>query len=199
VTFPDNRGVLKIMWDALLGRPPEGVTAVEEPDRILGQILAMLVDAQIEVGRADQKGAILLVTTGAAAGLIFAGLLGGQWRPHELPSQVEWIWWTGIFFWLVGILMLVGAIHPRSARLAGQALERRRSYVHSLTVHSSDDGVRAGSPRRKRQAGVDLLVLRIRRLNAMADAKHRYIRRGIILFLISIACCVLSVLLGQEI
>jgi hypothetical protein len=194
VTFPDNRGVLKIMWDALLGRPPEGVTAVEEPDKILGQILAMLVDAQIEVGRADQKGTILLVTTGAAAGLIVAGLLGGQWRPHELPSQVEWIWWTGMFFWLAGILMLVGAIHPRSARLAGQAVERRRSYVHS-----SADEVRAGNPRRNRQAGVDLLVLRIRGLNAMADAKHRYIRRGIILFLISIACCVLSVLLGQEI
>jgi Family of unknown function (DUF5706) len=194
VTFPDNRGVLKIMWDALLGRPPEGVTAAEEPDRILDQIRAMLVDAQIEVGRADQKGTILLVTTGAAAGLVFAGLLGGQWRPHELPSQVEWIWWTGMFFWLLGILMLVGAIHPRSARLAGQAVERRRSYVHSST-----DEVREGSPHGNRQAGVDLLVLRIRRLNAMADAKYRYIRRGIILFLISIACCVLSVLLGQEI
>jgi MFS family permease len=198
VTFPDNRGVLKIVWDALLGRPPEGGTEAGEPDQILGQILAMLVDAQTEVGRADQKGVILLVTTGAAAGLIVAGLLGGQWRPHELPSQVEWLWWTGMFFWLAGILMLVGAIHPRSARLAGQAVDRRRSYVHGFTDEVLAE-LRAGSTRRNGQVRVDLIVLRIRRLSAMADAKYRYIRRATILMLIAIACCVLSVLIGQEI
>ncbi|MFC7649099.1 hypothetical protein ACFQX6_58230 [Streptosporangium lutulentum] len=42
-------------------------------------------------------------------------------------------------------------------------------------------------------------MLRIRRLSAVADAKHRYIRRGVILMLIAIACCELSVLIGQKI
>ncbi|MDP9850142.1 Pycsar system effector family protein [Streptosporangium lutulentum] len=190
--------MLKIVWDALLGRPPSGVTRVEEPDPILGQILGMLADAQTEVGRADQKGVILLVTTGAAAGLIAAGLLGGQWRPQELPSQVEWLWWTGMFFWLMGILMLAGAICPRSAGRAGQAVERRRSYVHGLTGEVLAES-RAGRTHRNGQARVDLIVLRIRRLSAVADAKHRYIRRGVILMLIAIACCELSVLIGQKI
>ncbi|MFC7649098.1 hypothetical protein ACFQX6_58225 [Streptosporangium lutulentum] len=65
------------------------------------------------------------MTTGAAAGLIAAGLLGGQWRPQELPSQVEWLWWTGMFFWLMGILMLAA----RSAHAARGARGRPWSAV----------------------------------------------------------------------
>ncbi|MFD0891859.1 hypothetical protein ACFQ08_45520, partial [Streptosporangium algeriense] len=49
------------------------------------------------------------------------------------------------------------------------------------------------------RTGADELVLRIRRLGAVAQAKDRYIRRGMFLFLVAAVCCLLSVAVGRAI
>ncbi|WP_326643125.1 hypothetical protein OG884_06435 [Streptosporangium sp. NBC_01755] len=181
--------MLRIRWDALLGRSAERSTAAREPDVIIGYVQEAFADARARVRREDETAVILLVTTGAAAGAVVAGLLNGYWRPGELSSKIEWLWWAGMFFWLMGILMLVGALYHRIAGLAGRTLERRRFYPGGF-VGQVRPGPRSGDR-------VDLLVLEIRRLSAVGDAKRRYIRRGVWLMLISITCCALSVFVSR--
>jgi hypothetical protein len=204
MVFPDNRLVLRIMWDALTGRSRRRSAAEREPGRILDYVQATLADARRRVRGEDETAAILLFATGAAAGAVVVGLLNGHWRPGELSSKVEWLWWTSLFFWLLGILVLVGALYRRTAGLAGRALERRRFYPGGFagdTPPAPDPrlgyGVGPGAHGRDAEARVDLIVLEIRRLNAVGDAKHRYIRRGVLLMMVSVICCALSVLIDN--
>ncbi len=202
--FPDNRLVLRIVWDALPGRSRRRSAAEREPDRILDYVQATLADARRKVRREDETAAILLFATGAAAGAVAVGLLNGHWRPGELSSKIEWLWWTSMFFWLMGMLVLAGALYRRTAGLAGRALERRRFYPGGF----ADDPPPAPDPRLgyrvappagglDGEARVDLAVLEIRRLNAVGDAKQRYIRRSVLLMTFSIACCALSLLIDS--
>lgn len=182
----------------------------QEPDQVLVYIAEVLADVRGKIGRADRKAAVL------AGVAVFGGLLAGRFRPQGLPGQVEWLWWTGVFFCVMAILMLAGALYPRSARLAGRAVERRRSYARRVQARGPHAGVpgsggsragaftegalaelRARMARQDTRVRADLLVLRIRKLSAMADAKCRYIRRGAILLLLSAACCLLAVVVGE--
>ncbi|WP_433242319.1 Pycsar system effector family protein [Streptosporangium sp. CA-135522] len=216
--------MLRIVRDTLAGRLSEEFKKSEEEtvpvsgegtvsrgrDEALSYIVAVLADVRDDIGRVNRKAAVLL------AAAVLGVVLGNRWRPGDLPSQVEWLWWAGVFFCVMGILMLVGTLYPRSARLAGQTVERRRSYagrVHADGPPPADspvDDSRAGAfarsalaELRQRLAGqdtrlrADRLVLRIRRLSAVADAKRRYVRRAVILLVVSVACCLVSVVIGQ--
>ncbi|MEU4829373.1 hypothetical protein [Streptosporangium sp. NPDC023615] len=165
----------------------------ERPDMLLDYVREMLADARRRVRRENETAAVLLAAAGAAAGVVVAGLPSGYWRPGELPSQIEWLWWMGMFLWLTGLLVLGGALCPPVAALAGRTLERRRCHLRGYA-----DRLRAGHEADGRRAGprVDLLVLEIRRLNALADAKQRYVRRGVLLMVFSIACCALASFVG---
>lgn len=193
--FPDNWLVLRIGWDTLLGRTPKVPSTVREPDRILGYVQTALVEGRGKVRREDETAVIILIAAGVVAGVVAVGLLNGYWRPGELSSKIEWLWWTGLFFWLLGILMLVAALHPRTSGLGARALERRRSYVGGFVAEARPEPRRDGSEGRDR---VDLLVMEIRRLSALADAKQRYIRRGVLLMLLSTAWCTLAALISPS-
>ncbi|MFI6512080.1 hypothetical protein ACIBCT_31140 [Streptosporangium sp. NPDC050855] len=173
----------------------EAAERARRPDMILDYVREALADARRRVRRENETAAVLLAATGAAAGAVVTGVTTGHWRPGELPGQTGWLWWTGAFLWVMGLLVLVGSLCPPIANLAGRALERRRCYLRGFTgrlraAHGAEGEGPGGGPR------IDLIVLEIRRLNALADAKHRYIRRSVLLMLLSIAFCVLPVLLG---
>ncbi|MFS1303504.1 hypothetical protein [Streptosporangium longisporum] len=162
---------------------------------ILEYVREALADARRRVRRENETAAVLLAVTGAAAGAVVTGVTTGHWRPGELPGQTGWLWWTGAFLWVMGLLVLGGSLCPPIANLAGRALERRRCYLRGFTgrlraAHGAEGEGPGGGPR------IDLIVLEIRRLNALADAKHRYIRRSVLLMLLSIAFCVLPTLVG---
>ncbi len=168
---------------------------------ILDYVQATLADARRRVRKENETAAILLFTTGAAAGAVAAGLLNGHWRPGELSSKIEWLWWTSMFFWLMGLLVLGAALYRRTAGLAGRALERRRFYPGGFAGETPPEpdprlGYRVGA--RDAEARVDLVVLEIRRLNAVGDAKQRYIRRGVLLMTLSVVCCALSLLVDRS-
>ncbi|MFF5210693.1 Pycsar system effector family protein [Streptosporangium sp. NPDC000396] len=206
--------MLKIVRDTLPGRASSGDSpgdpARQERDGTLAYIAETLADVREEIFRADRKAVALM------AAAVFGGLLAGRLRPQELPGQVEWLWWAGVFFCVMAIVVLAGAVYPRIVRLAGRAVERRRFY--SVRAHAPSP--RADVPRpedsragafadsaladlRARMASqdtrvrADRLVLRIRKLSSIAAAKDRYIRRGTLLLLISVVCCLLSVVIGQ--
>jgi len=200
LVFPDNRLVLRIMWDALRGHSRRCPTAERESGGILGYVQETLADARRRVRVEDETAAILLFTTGAAAGAVVVGLLNGHWRPGDLSSKVEWLWWTSVFFWLVGILVLIGALCGRTSGLAGRVLERRRFYPGTSAGDAPPEpdprlGYRVGRGGRGAEVRVDLTILEIRRLNAVGDAKRRFTRRGVLLMMVSVACCALAVFL----
>ncbi|GHH66451.1 hypothetical protein GCM10017673_11950 [Streptosporangium violaceochromogenes] len=195
--------------------PWEG-TVSQGPDEVLAHIQAVLAEVRDDNARADRRAAGLL---GAA---VFGGLAACVWSPGGLPGQTEWLWWTGGFLCVMGILTLAAAIHPLSAGLAGRAVERRRSYagrLHAWSPPAEEAPAGNGSPGRSRGAfseealaelrarmsardtrvRTDALVLDIRGLSAVAHAKRRYIRRGVFLLLIAAVCCLLSVAVGQVI
>ncbi|MEU8384114.1 hypothetical protein [Streptosporangium sp. NPDC048865] len=197
--------MLRIMWDALRARSRRRPTAEREPDRILDYVQAALADARRRVRGENETAAVLLFTTGAAAVAAVAGLLNGHWSPGQLSSRAEWLWWTSMFFWLMGLLVLAAALHRRTAGLAGRALERRRFYPGGFADDTPPEpdprlGYRAGPAATGHDAGtrVDLAVLEIRRLDAVGDAKRRYVRRGVLLMTLSVACCALSVLIDRS-
>ncbi|MEV8632600.1 hypothetical protein AB0395_13175 [Streptosporangium sp. NPDC051023] len=186
----------------------------QEQDEVLSYLGEVLADARGANGRADRKAIGLLVAA------VLCAVAAGMWKPQELPSQVEWLWWTGGFFCVMGILMFGAALHPLSAGFAGRTVERRRSYAGRLhawrpPAADADAGVAQGgrsrgafseealAELRARMRGqdtrisADMLVLRIRRLSAVAHAKNRYIRRGLLLLLVAAVCCLLSVTIGQ--
>ncbi|GAA4227740.1 hypothetical protein FHR32_000738 [Streptosporangium album] len=204
--------MLKTVRDTLAGRISGGGAVGEDRDETLSYITGVLADVRVDIGMADRKAAVLLAA--AVAGVF----LGNGWRPDRLPGEVEWLWWTGVFFCVTGILMLVGALYPRSARLAGRTVERRRSYAartHAESPRADDTEpedsragafarsalaeLRARTARRDTRVRADQLLLRIRALSALADAKKRYIRRGRILLAASVICCALSLVIGQAI
>ncbi|MFF3440069.1 hypothetical protein [Streptosporangium sp. NPDC002721] len=196
--------MLRITWDALPGRSGRRSTAEREPVKILDYVQAALADARGRVRRENETAAVLLFTTGAAAVATVVGLLNGHWSPGQLSSRAEWLWWTSGFFWLMGLLVLAAALHRRTAGLAGRALERRRFYPGGF----ADETPPAPDPRlgyrpepgaagRDAGARVDLAVLEIRRLDAVGDAKQRYIRRSVLLMTLSVVCCGLSVLIDR--
>ncbi|MEU3167666.1 hypothetical protein [Streptosporangium sp. NPDC006930] len=195
---PPGHFVLRITRDAPPGHSRRRPTAEREPDGILDYVQATLADARRKVRGEDETAAALLFTTGVAAGAVAVGLLNGHWRPGELSGKVEWLWWTSVFFWLMGILTLTGALCGRTSGLAGRVLERRRFYPGTFALDAPPEpdprlGYGVGRSGRGTEVRVDLLVLEIRRLNAVGDAKRRFIRRGVLLMMVSIACCALAV------
>lgn len=216
MSFSHNQGVLKIV----LGTPSADVSREgrvrQEPDEVLSHIQAVLAEVRDDNGRANRRAAVLLAVA------VLGGLVASGWRPQELPSQVEWLWWTGVFFCAMGGLALVGALHPLTARLAGRTVERRRSYAGRLHAWGPNAvNLPAGKPPPGRSRGAfseealaelrtrmrgqdtrvraDMLVLRVRRLSSVAHAKNRYIRRGVLLLSVAVACLLLSVTIGQAI
>ncbi|MER5644671.1 hypothetical protein [Streptosporangium sp. NPDC002524] len=193
--------MLRIMRDTLPDHSRRRSTAEREPGMILDYVQATLADARRRVRRENETAAVLLFTTGSAAVAVAVGLLNGHWRPGELSSKVEWLWWTSMFFWLMGLLVLAAALHRRTARLAGRALERRRFYPGGFAGDTPPEpdprlGYRTGA--RDPEARVDLVILEIRRLNAVGDAKQRYVRRSVLLMTFAVVCCALSLLVGRS-
>ncbi|MFF4992265.1 hypothetical protein ACFY19_34160 [Streptosporangium saharense] len=203
------------MLKIVRGVPREGEVA-QERDEVLFYLDEVLAEVRADNRRQDRKALALLAAAVLAA--VAAGLL----KPDLLPGQVGWLWWTGAFFCAMGAVMLVGALHPLVSGLAGRTIERRRSYAGRLhtwnpPVQREDpDQARGGRSRgafseealadlwarlgvQDTATGADELVLLIRRLGAVAQAKDRYIRRGMLLLLVAAACCLFSAAVGQAI
>ncbi|MFF4414632.1 hypothetical protein ACFYY8_19070 [Streptosporangium sp. NPDC001559] len=206
--------MLKIGRDSQ-GVPREGEVA-QERDEVLSYLDEVLAEVRADNRGQNRKAVALLVAA------VLAAVVAGMLKPGVLPGQVEWLWWTGAFFCTMGAVMLVGALHPLSSGLAGRTIERRRSYAGRLHTWSppvrqeDEDRTRSGRSRgafsdealaelwarlggQDAQTGADDLVLRIRRLGAVAQAKDRYIRRGMLLFLVAAVCCLFAVVVGQAI
>ncbi|MFD1535454.1 Pycsar system effector family protein [Nonomuraea guangzhouensis] len=154
--------------------------------------MAVLTDLRAEIGRADQKAAVMLATAGVGVGALGGALLAGSWNPGKLPAGVAWLWWLGIVLCSMGIIGLAAAIYPRSVHAADRLRRRRSQFVgqYSETLMTS---LEADSPHAQKA----FLLEEIRRLSAIADAKYRGIRYGMLLLLGAIVCCLVVPVLAH--
>ncbi|AWS46291.1 Pycsar system effector family protein [Streptosporangium sp. 'caverna'] len=157
-------------------------------------LLALLAEARAEIGRADQKAAILLAAIGVAAGAVIGGSLGGRWGPGSIPDAVEWLWWAGVGLCSLAVLCLGRAIYPRSASMAVRVAPTR-AYLRDFTERAISGIERRGLSGEARE-NLDLLGGQVRRLGVIVDMKYTLIRRGMLVLLGALFCCVGSVVVG---
>ena len=158
--------------------------------------MAILTDLRAEIGRADQKAAVMLATAGVGVGALAGALLAGSWNPGKLPPGVAWSWWLGIVLCSMGIIGLATAIYPRSIPAADRLRRRRSQFVGHFTetlITSLREAEGTGAPRAQNA----FLLKEIRRLSAIADAKYRGIRRSMLLLLGAIVCCLVVPVLAH--
>ncbi|GAA2849983.1 hypothetical protein GCM10010517_07440 [Streptosporangium fragile] len=160
----------------------------------LDLLLALLSEVRAEIGRADQKAAILLAAVGVAVGAVIGGVLGGRWKPDDISNSAEWLWWVGVGLCTLGVLCLGKVIYPRSA----EAVKRTASqpvYLRDFTERAISGIERRGLAGAARE-NADLLGEQVRRLGVIVDVKYMFIRRGMLLLLGALFCCVGSVVAG---
>ena len=117
-------------------------------------LLALLAEARAEIGRADQKAAILLAAIGVAAGAAIGGSLGGKWGPGSIPDAVEWLRGPG---WdcVLSPSSVWPAIYPRSASMAARVAPTR-AYLRDFTERAISGIERRGLSGEARE-NIDLL------------------------------------------
>ena len=55
----------------------------------------ILDEARVEISYADHKASILLAALGIAFAAFLGGLFASDWRPTDLESWGEFVWWLG--------------------------------------------------------------------------------------------------------
>ncbi|MGW5486768.1 hypothetical protein ACWEU6_06125 [Streptosporangium sandarakinum] len=111
------------------------------PDQAFAYLTGLLAEARDRSGRADRRAAALAGTA------LIGGLTAARLTPRDLPAEVSWLWWAGLFLCAMAIVTLAAALWPYSARLAAQAVERRRFYSARVSAPrpSSDGAFPAGA------------------------------------------------------
>ncbi|GGQ32947.1 hypothetical protein [Streptosporangium pseudovulgare] len=92
------------------------------PDQAFAYLTGLLAEARDRSGRADRRAAALAMTA------LTGGLTAARLTPRDLPAEVSWLWWAGLFLCAMAIVTLAAALWPYSARRAARAVERRRFY-----------------------------------------------------------------------
>ncbi|MFC4534072.1 Pycsar system effector family protein [Sphaerisporangium dianthi] len=164
-------------------------------EKSLGRLLELLSEVRGEIGRADQKAAIVLGAAGVGAGALVGAAASGQWSRRAIPGPLLWSWWAGVLAFFLGILALTAALYPRAApRSPGSGRAYFGEFAETFTAavalgrENPDEGTRRS---------VELAAGQLRRLGAIVDRKYGLIRWGMLLLLVSLSCCAVSFLLAQ--
>lgn len=128
----------------------------------------LLTETREEIGRADQKAAILLAATGVAV-TVLVGLLAGRWSPAHLPAGIQWLWWLGVLALAAAIVFLAAAVMPRISHRGDPSTVTYFGHVVRLTDRSRLIEHLRRSAANPLDRAVDQLVL----LSRIAFRKYR--------------------------
>ncbi|MEU9837250.1 hypothetical protein AB0D67_37425 [Streptosporangium sp. NPDC048047] len=104
------------------------------PDQVFAYLTGLLADARDRSGLADRRAAFLAGTA------LTGGVTAARLTPRDLPAEVSWLWWAGLFLCAMAIVTLAAALWPYSTRLAARSVERRRFYSARVPTSPSADG-----------------------------------------------------------
>jgi pycsar effector protein len=161
-------------------------------DRAARFAALLLAEAREEIGRADEKGSILLAGTGVSVSAVIAGIFASNWSPSGLRPTWQLVWWIGVVAVLAGVLLLLAAVYPRTR--ASQGDERRHLFYFEHVAQFDQAAeleaalVEAASSGSARAAHQLLHISRIVRL------KYHLIRSASHALVVGAACCLTAVI-----
>ncbi|MFC8825219.1 Pycsar system effector family protein [Streptomyces sp. NPDC057137] len=154
----------------------------------------LLADLRTEIARADSKAAVLVSALGMTVTAFGALLAGSNWSPAELITMAAAAWWVGAASLISALFALLMAVLPRH-------ITSRWTPGHPLTYF--------GDIRRAVALGVLPAALaatdadpQAGRIHALAETsriatqKHRWIRAGLIAFVVSVVLLPGAAVLG---
>ncbi len=94
----------------MFARSREAATAMSE--RLLKERL--LREVREELVRADGKASLLLAAASVVIAAVLSAMLAGSWDPRLLDDRIEWLWWLGAAFGVLGFVGLGYAVIPRT-------------------------------------------------------------------------------------
>ncbi|WDZ90665.1 Pycsar system effector family protein [Nocardiopsis sp. HUAS JQ3] len=137
----------------------------------------LLSDTRDEIGRADQKAAILLAASGVAASILSASVLDGRWAPTGLSPFSAVLWWIGSASGACAMVAFTLAVFPKT--------RDRTAMAHPNLVRFYDDVLRINREDRLEQAlrwsstmELQRLIGQLKTLSAIAVRKYRLIQVG---------------------
>jgi hypothetical protein len=138
---------------------------------------ALLSDTRAEIGRADQKAAILFAAAGIATGVLSGAVLGGRWTPAELSSLGAVLWWFGSAAGVCAMAAFTLAVFPKTSD--------RTVVAHPDLVRFYGDVLRVDRENRLEQAlrrsstmELQRLITQVKTLSAITVRKYRLIQVG---------------------
>lgn len=150
----------------------------------------MLAETRDEVTRADNKASLLLTGVGVIAGVIAAAALGGDWRPSQLASFWEVVWWIGAALGVGCAGCLALAVIPR---ITHKASGPTVGYFNDVALLKGVDELE------KALVLVDpdeRVVSQLFAVSGVARRKYIWVQRSIVVGAIGLALLVVSTLVG---
>lgn len=74
----------------------------------------LLEEARTEVGYADSKASFVLAGLSIGFSALLGGILANDWRPTDLESVFEVLWWVGAGLAALSVVSAVSAVWPRT-------------------------------------------------------------------------------------
>ncbi len=136
----------------------------------------LLISSREELGRADTKASILLATAAAVIAAVVAGVVAGGWSPAMLTGWYELLWWVSTGLAGLAMLLLAGAVYPRTApRRDGQPTVV--AYYGDVVQFNDHSALRAALER-SAPRDIDRLTDQIYHVSRIVRRKYRLIRDG---------------------
>lgn len=138
----------------------------------------LLAEVRSEIGRADTKASVLIGALGACAGVV----LSTYWSAMQATGLSRTLGVAGGLTWALALGFLLVATAPRyrtSQWRAGSPL----TYFLDIR-RAAESGVLADALRTTQEDQLPGLVIALRNTSNIVAAKHRWIRTGLVCFLL---------------
>jgi hypothetical protein len=133
-----------------------------------------------EIGRADNKAAVLLAGVLAVVGFVASSVLAGQWSPFRLASAAQVLWWLATAAVAIGLTLLCACLYPTVRRRGRDRAGREVvGYFGHVNAHGSGGELVAALRRRAAVPELERQALELLAVSGIAERKYLRIRLAI--------------------
>jgi len=152
----------------------------------------LLRETREELSRADTKAFGLLSFLGIFFGVLFAGVMAGDWSPSDMGTAPQLLWWLGVLVSLWAMAALCAAIWPRIPLSSGcgRAVLYFGDVAGSCSLEELSEGIAAAEGLEP-----DRTMRQLHALSAIACRKYRHTRAALSALAISLVLVALALLI----